>query len=234
MCQKTPKADSPMTDTTAHDAVLGSLEAAFKNAEQREVPYRHWRLSHLFPESVASSISDLPFEPPVIDDTGGRRETHNASRRFFDQDAIARFPTCRSIAEAFQSPTLIDTIQQRCGLKLAGTNLRIEYALDTRGFWLEPHTDLGVKKFTMLAYVAQDPEHAQWGTDIYYSKERHAEQVPATFNTAMIFVPADNTWHGFEPRPINGIRRTLIINYVAPEWRNRHELAFPNDPIPVI
>lgn len=223
-----------MTDSTASAPVLRSLTAAFHSAEQRETPYRHWRLRNLFPLDVAQAISDLPFTPPVIDDTGGRRETHNESRRFFDQDAIMRFPTCRSIAAAFQSRDLIDTIQRRCALSLAGTNLRIEYALDTRGFWLEPHTDLGVKKFTMLVYVAEDPEHEQWGTDIYFSKERHAEQVPATFNTAMIFVPADNTWHGFEPRPINGVRRTLIINYVAPEWRNRHELAFPNDPIPEI
>ncbi|WP_322628829.1 2OG-Fe(II) oxygenase [Halothiobacillus sp.] len=220
-----------MTDSTASSSVQRSLMTAFNTAEQRQSPYKHWRLHELFPVDIARSISTLPFEPPVIDDTGGRRETHNDSRRFFDQDAINRFPTCRSIAEAFQSAELINTIQNRCGLSLAGTNLRIEYALDIRGFWLEPHTDLGVKKFTMLAYMAEDPEHVQWGTDIYFSKEQHAEQVPATFNTAMIFVPADNTWHGFEPRPINGIRRTLIINYVAPEWRNRHELAFPNTPI---
>ncbi|HUX81488.1 MAG TPA: 2OG-Fe(II) oxygenase [Halothiobacillus sp.] len=223
-----------MTDSIASPSVQRSLMTAFNTAEQRQSPYKHWRLHELFPVDIARSISQLPFEPPVIDDTGGRRETHNESRRFFDQDAIARFPTCRSIAEAFQSPELIEAIQKRCNLNLAGTNLRIEYALDTFGFWLEPHTDLGVKKFTMLAYMAEDPEHVQWGTDIYFSKEQHAEQVPATFNTAMIFVPADNTWHGFEPRPINGIRRTLIINYVAPEWRNRHELAFPNDPIAAI
>jgi len=208
-----------------------SLLNAFHQAEQREEPYRHWRLGPVLPVEVARSVSQLPFTPPEIEDTGGRRETHNDLRRFFDQDAISRFDSCSAVAHAMQSPEVIAAIEERCGLDLDGTYLRIEYALDTKGFWLEPHTDLGVKKFTMLAYMAEDPEHEHWGTDIYYDRDTHAEQVPAIFNTAMIFVPSNNTWHGFEPRPINGVRRTLIINFVTNEWRNRHELAFPNQPV---
>lgn len=220
-----------MTDKSLFSAVSASLITSFKNAEQRETPYRHWRLRAIFPDAVARGITDLPFSPPVIDDTQGRRETHNESRRFFDQDAIAKLPICHAIAHALQSRAVIDAIETRCDLDLTGTNLRIEYALDTQGFWLERHTDLGVKKFTMLAYMAFDPGHEDWGTDIYRDKESAPERVPAAFNTAMIFVPSTNTWHGFEPRKINGIRRTLIINYVTQEWRNRHELAFPNEPI---
>ena len=44
----------------------------------------------------------------------------------------------------------------------------------------------------------------------------------------MIFVPSDNTWHGFERRPIEQIRKTLIVNYVTQEWRAREQLAFPD------
>ena len=33
---------------------------------------------------------------------------------------------------------------------------------------------------------------------------------------------------GFTPRAIRGVRRSLIVNYVKPEWRARHELAFPD------
>ncbi|HQT42691.1 MAG TPA: 2OG-Fe(II) oxygenase [Halothiobacillus sp.] len=220
-----------MSDFAPLDLVKTSLLHSFASAEQRESPYRHWRLQDVLPFEIAQSIALLPFTPPVIDDTGGRRETHNESRRFFDQDAIKKLPTCAAVAHALQSPELIAIIEQRCGLDLIGTNLRIEYALDTQGFWLERHTDLGVKKFTMLAYMSEDAEHENWGTDIYADKESPAQRVPAVFNTAMIFVPSSNTWHGFEPRKINGVRRTLIINYVTHEWRNRHELAFPNTPI---
>ena len=47
----------------------------------------------------------------------------------------------------------------------------------------------------------------------------------------MIFVPADDTFHGFERRPIKGVRKSLIINYVTDEWRAREQLAFGEAPI---
>ena len=40
-----------------------------------------------------------------------------------------------------------------------------------------------------------------------------------------------DTWHGFLPRQIDGVRRSLIVNYVTSEWRNRHELAYPDKPV---
>jgi hypothetical protein len=47
----------------------------------------------------------------------------------------------------------------------------------------------------------------------------------------MIFVPSKGTWHGFERRPIQGVRRSLIVNYVTNEWRAREQLAFPEAPV---
>ena len=41
----------------------------------------------------------------------------------------------------------------------------------------------------------------------------------------MIFIPGDDTWHGFIKRPIKGVRRSLIVNYVTGAWRDRYELA---------
>ncbi|MGD0186545.1 MAG: hypothetical protein ABSC25_15020 [Roseiarcus sp.] len=46
-------------------------------------------------------------------------------------------------------------------------------------------------------------------------------------------LPADacagvDAWRGFRRRPVDGVRRSLIINDVKPEWRSRHELAFPD------
>ena len=54
---------------------------------------------------------------------------------------------------------------------------------------------------------------------------------PFISNAAMIFVPSHNTYHGFEKRPIKGVRTSLIINYVTDEWRAREQLAFPEAPI---
>ena len=46
----------------------------------------------------------------------------------------------------------------------------------------------------------------------------------------MVFVPSDITYHGFEPRTIDGVRKSVIINYVTNEWRAREQLAYPDRP----
>ena len=83
----------------------------------------------------------------------------------------------------------------------------------------------------MFIYLAEAGRREDWGTDIYADPKTHAKRLEFTDNAAMIFIPAHDTWHGFEPRPMNGIRRSLIVNYVTREWRNRHELAYPDMPI---
>jgi hypothetical protein len=47
----------------------------------------------------------------------------------------------------------------------------------------------------------------------------------------MIFVPSNITYHGFEPRQINGVRKSIIVNYVTNDWRAREQLAYPNTPV---
>ena len=47
----------------------------------------------------------------------------------------------------------------------------------------------------------------------------------------MVFVPSGITYHGFELRRIEGVRKSVIINYVTNEWRAREQLAFPDKPI---
>ena len=41
----------------------------------------------------------------------------------------------------------------------------------------------------------------------------------------LIFIPAGNTWHGVGHHPIRGLRKSIIVNYVSPEWRDAFELA---------
>jgi hypothetical protein len=103
--------------------------------------------------------------------------------------------------------------------------------LDQDGFWLEPHTDLGVKKFTCLIYLSQG--HEELGTDIYWDPSRHFGVSPFIPNSAMIFVPSDKTWHGFEKRPIKGVRKSVILNYVTQDWRAREQLSFSDTPVRV-
>ncbi len=208
-------------------SLLASLAAAKAWLE----PYPHWLLQDLLPDAMVTGICALPLLPPAIEDTLGRRETHNSSRLFFGLSQQARFPVCASLAQALQHADCIESLQALTGAKLQGSFLRIEYCLDTDGFWLEPHTDIGAKFFTMLIYLNNPPEGEAWGTDIYESPTKWLGPAPGGRNRGLIFVPGQGTWHGFKKRPISGVRRSLIVNYVTPEWRARHELAFPDMPV---
>ncbi|WP_296633018.1 2OG-Fe(II) oxygenase [Thiobacillus sp. SCN 63-57] len=209
---------------TAQRPFLTSLPGA----EIREFPYRHWLLDHCLPEDVIDAIINLPIAPVHIGNTKGKRDTHNKTRVLFSEANRKQYKVMDELARAFQFQETVDALKEATGALLSDTSLRIEYCQDTDGFWLEPHTDIGVKRFTLLIYLNREPEGADWGTDIYADPHTHVGRAPAGFNSGFIFVPSDKTWHGFEKRPINGVRKSLIINYVTQDWRSREELSFPD------
>jgi len=210
---------------------IASMKRSIDAAQRHDTPYPHWFLEGCLSAHSATAAQDLPFAAPALDGVSGKRELHNATRTYFDAPNRAKFPVCGAVADAFQSPELTRKIETAFGTKLSGTYLRIEYAQDVDGFWLEPHTDLGVKVFTMLLYLSADPRHAGLGTDIYDNDKKHSGRSPFIPNGALIFVPGNNTYHGFESRKIEGVRKSIIINYVTNEWKAREQLAFPEQPI---
>ncbi|WP_188260967.1 2OG-Fe(II) oxygenase [Azospirillum tabaci] len=213
------------------DAVQDAFIRCLDDAPIKDAPYRHWLLSRALPDEAADGIAALPWAPPPGGDTMGKRDTNNATRSHFCARSRAEHAVCGAVATAFQGRAVTKAIQRTCGVDLAGTSLRIEYCQDTDGFWLEPHTDIGVKKFTMLIYLSKGPDCADWGTDVLDATRTVVTRAPYAFNGGLVFVPATNTWHGFAPRPIRGVRKSIIVNYVGPEWRARHELAFPDTPV---
>jgi hypothetical protein len=213
------------------DAIVASLIESIDTARREEQPYRHWFLRRCLPAEAVDQILALPFEAPALGGLSGKRELHNATRKYFDAANRAQFPVCESFCAAFQDKRVTDLIAQHFGSRLKGTYLRVEFAQDIDGFWLEPHTDLGVKMFTMLLYMSKDAQHRTLGTDIYDGNKKHVGASPFAANAAMVFVPSDITYHGFEARRIEGVRKSVIINYVTSEWRAREQLAFPDQPI---
>ncbi|MCC5997134.1 MAG: hypothetical protein JJU18_12285 [Oceanicaulis sp.] len=210
--------------------VKSTLRAAFAAAQVHDAPYRHWFLDALLPDDIVRELQAVPLPAPELE-TSGTREANNSTRQYFDAANTVRFPAFADVAGAFQAPDMIRTLGEYFGARLDGNYLRIEYAQDTDGFWLHPHTDIGAKVFTMLLYLSGEPGHDALGTDIYQDRDTHAARTAFRPNHAMVFIPANNTWHGFEPRPIPGVRQSIIINYVKPEWRAREQLAFPQDPV---
>jgi hypothetical protein len=210
-------------------AVSASLIRCFDASKVAAEPFRRWLLADILPIGICDGIDALPTRPPKIEDTAGKRETHNSSRLFFGIDNRRRHPVCEALAAGFQSAATVGRIERMCEIELSErSHLRIEYCLDTDGFWLEPHTDIGAKLFTMLIYLSTEPGSEAWGTDILDANLNLVAVAPYRRNCGLVFVPAGDTWHAFHRRPINGVRRSLIINYVKPEWRSRHELAYPD------
>jgi hypothetical protein len=203
------------------------VHAAIRHAAAVAEPWTHWQVPDLFPRDVLHELADLSLRPAFSERLSGRREYHN-ERIYFDRANIARFSVMRRIAETMQSPAVTSAVHDVFAAPIDNTLVRIEYALDTSGFWLEPHTDIGVKKFTCFVYL---DGAGDLGTDIYADSQTLARRVPFIANSALAFLPGDNTWHGFVPRPIAGVRRSLIINYVGAEWRAREQLSFPEMPV---
>jgi hypothetical protein len=185
----------------------------------------------IFPADVYDELKAMPFPVPDLRGVSGTREAHNSDRIYFAGENLRDFNSARAAAEAFQDNEIVELFEDTFGAPLADTFLRIEYAQDTDGFWLRPHTDIGVKMFTMLIYMSDDPRHASLGTDIYVDENTRVGRSPFKPNSAMIFVPSNNTWHGFEKRPIEGVRRSIIVNYVTDAWRAREQLAFPQQAV---
>ena len=213
------------------NAVAAHFQACLDRSQHGTDPFRHWLLARALPDATCAAIDALPFAPPSVADTQGRRETNNSTRLFFGTAEQARYPVCADVAAALQDAAVVRRIEALCGVSLGGSSLRVEYCLDTDGFWLEPHTDIGAKRYTMLVYLSADLGSEAWGTDLLTADGSLARTVPYERNNGLIFIPAADTWHGFHRRPIQGVRRSLIVNYVNDDWRSRHELAFPDRPV---
>ena len=216
---------------SSKDAIVATLTASFAAAKKSTAPYPYWIVNNCLPPDVVAEVIGLPFPAPALDGISGKREVHNATRKYFDADNMGAFPVCNAVNAALQDKRVTSAIEKTFSTKLGGTYLRVEFAQDTNGFWLEPHTDLGVKSFTFLLYLSTDAQHTDLGTDIYDADKKHVGRPPFKSNSAMIFVPSNNTYHGFEPRTIAGVRKSLVINSVTNEWRAREQLAYPTVPV---
>jgi len=211
--------------------IVGHFTRAVRGAVRDDRPYRHWNLAGVFPEALCTAILVLPIAPPPLGLTDGTRDTYNSRRAFVTPSLRSKFPSCAVLADSLQGAEVARLMGETCGIEVEGSFLRIEYIQDTDGAWLEPHRDIPEKLFSMVVYLFTGPDAAEWGTDIYDADRRWAGRSPGIFNSGVIFVPGPATWHGFEPRPIIGVRRLMEINYVRPSWRDREQLAFPDRPI---
>ncbi|GBR06587.1 2OG-Fe(II) oxygenase [Acetobacter oeni] len=227
MMQTTQSRPDKADEAAACATAIGHFLRTVGTARESDVPFRHWTLDDVIPDAGCEAlVAWEPTDGSVAGDTGGRRETRNGARVFVEPEARSRDARLDVMARMFDSPEARSAITALCGVSLDHTALRLELSLDTDGFWLEPHTDIGAKKLTLLIPLSIHPEAEQWGTDLMNADGESVVRSSGRFNTGTLFVPGDDTWHGFARRPIEGLRRGLIVNFVDSTWRATRELAF--------
>ena len=199
------------------ERVVRSLLRSVETARSETRSYEFWILERLLPEALARELSELPMGAPLLGDSCGRRETFNGSRTFFSPEVRARHPVAEAVAGGFQDPRVVAALQRLTRAPLTAAYTRVEYCQDRDGFWLEPHLDISAKKMSLIAYLSQAPGSEDWGTDIYGPDLEPLGRCSAHWKSAFLFIPGADTWHGFEPRRIDGVRKSLIVNYVGQE-----------------
>ena len=147
------------------EAIVSTLLKSIASSKRSDTPYRHWFLRRCLPEDAVNHIPGSPFPAASLAGISGKRDLHNATRKYFDVENRGS-PWSRSACQAFQDKRVTDRIAEYFGRQARGVSV-VEAAQDTAASGLSRTADLGLKAFTMLLYISRDPQHATLGTDIY-------------------------------------------------------------------
>ena len=126
-------------------------------------PYRHWILDGCLSSGAVDAANDVPFAPPALGGVSGRREVHNATRKYFDVANRASLPIAGAMADALQSENRDARDREEVlARNWTGAIFASSMRRTSMVFWLEPHTDLGVKMFTFpaLPFARSEPRRS--------------------------------------------------------------------------
>jgi hypothetical protein len=206
-------------------ALAGSIGAARASA----FPYPYWLLAEMLPRDLVWSLAGLPFAPPPPALIGCPRPP-TGRVAFITPREIEAHSACRLVAETFQSAAVVALIARATGARLSDCRLRIALAQEVDGHQCPPCTRQDDARLTiMLALDAGGQRNL--GPDIYFESGDWAAQAPWTPGRALAFAPSARSWHGFEPRMIREVRKSLLIDYAPPGRAAAAELAFPDRPV---
>jgi hypothetical protein len=200
-----------------------AFRRSLANASRFDLPYRHWILESVFERELMNGFEALPFEPLELQGDGTRVSIPPAA--FLNEATCARYPVLSRIVDILSHEAAVEDLERLCGISLQGTFLRISYHVDMHGFWLRPHTDLAAKRLSLIVLMKHNPVDEPIGTEMYDSSGTLISRAPSRDNSGLMFIPSNNTFHGFTQRHLFGTRCTLVVNFVSDAWANRDELA---------
>lgn len=194
---------------------------ALSSARECDYPFRHWEVQEMLPKALTDQILAIRLPRPEGFTYDGTRASDSQlrpggtppQRMFVNQEIAAERPFFKDLVDSFMDASVLKVVHEKYGVDLTGLYLRVEYINDFDGFFLDPHKDIVEKRFTLLFYLGDGPEHM--GTDFYDSDLKCVKTAKYAHNSGYIFTPGDDTWHGLERKPIPDRRASMLINYVT-------------------
>ena len=210
-----------MNTSVLSPAVVDELTASFEAAREFNYPFKHWELSQVLPEALTRQIlavripqtSGFSYDGTRASDSKVREQGTPPKRMFLDQKTNAEYSFFQDLVDALLDKSVLEIVERKFGVPTKDLYLRVEYINDYDGFFLDPHKDIVEKRFSMLLYLDDGPEHM--GTDFYDADLNVVKTHAFRHNHAYLFVPGNDTWHGLERKPIPDRRCSLLINYVT-------------------
>lgn len=207
--------------TTLCEQVTRDVVHAFETAAECNYPFLHWDVEQMLPDALTDQILAIRIPKTtgfVFDGTraSDSKITPGGSppqRMFIGKKEVAQYPFFKDLVDALLDPKVLAIVHRRFKVDPKDLFLRVEYINDFDGFFLEPHKDIIEKRFTLLLYLGDGPEHM--GTDFYDTDKNVVKTAVFAHNRGYIFTPSENSWHGLEPKPIPDRRCSLLINYVT-------------------
>lgn len=210
-----------------------NLLNAIKNSTPNPQPFKHWNLREVFSEEMLTALINLPSkvdqENKPHPSCSCRRPSSmpkkiTGDKVFFTELVCQNYPVCQKVVDLFQNPNVISALEEMCDTDFTGGHLRIGYYSDRDGFFIAPHTDeYQVKMISIVIYL--DASAEDLGIEMLDEDHNIIKTMPSTGNTAVIFLPAPNTWHQASEKPLSSPRKTLVINYVNDSWCNKQQLC---------
>lgn len=186
--------------------------------EKCDEPVKWYKVTKGFSDEHANALLEY-FPEPIKSEYTGKRDGANDFRVFVTRKTSPELAELFSYYNTNQSRDYFSNIT---GVDCSEGHLRIELCQDSPGFWLEPHCDIPEKLITLQIYL--DTGKQDWGTSIYNKSQDIYCTIPFVHNTGWLTNANSKCIHGVQKNKVDGIRKSVIINYVFGAWRDKDQL----------
>ena len=181
-----------------------------------KVPIRWLHVVQCWTDDTPDRLLEY-FPKSATVDYDGRRASANEFRTFVTR---SRTPELAELFRDFDTPEARECFTDLTAVDCSAGKLRIELCQDGPGFWLENHIDIQEKLITLQIYLGEGKQ--TWGTQLVWDNGQIT--VPFEHNTGWLGNKNTKIVHGIPKKIVDGIRKSVIINYVVGDWNDKEQL----------